>query len=177
MKKAAFTLIELIIAISIIAIVVGVFLANYYGGETQSQLINATSGLMRDLRTAQTKGVANISYGSDIPSGWGINMVSSSSQYTIFADVNGNRLLDSGTEDSVTKGAKEIALPEGITISSITNSPMNIVFYSEQGVLKASMTDGSVSLDSPVEIVLQEASTGETKTVYVNPFGLIYSNL
>lgn len=177
MKKAAFTLIELIVAISIIAIVVGVFLANYYGGETQSQLVNATSGLMRDLRTAQTKGAVNANYGPDIPFGWGINLVSSSSKYTIFADVNGNRILDDSTEASVVKGSKEITLPEGITISSITNSPMNIVFYSEQGVLKTSMTDGSVSLDSPVEIVLQEASTGETKTVYVNPFGLIYSNL
>ncbi|MEI7620085.1 MAG: prepilin-type N-terminal cleavage/methylation domain-containing protein [Candidatus Falkowbacteria bacterium] len=178
LKKAGFTLIELIIAVSIIASVVGIFLANYYGSEPQSQLINATSALMRDLRLAQTRGVANLSYGSDIPSGWGIYLTASSTSYTLFADVDGDKVYDNPSESLVVKGAREINLPPGVTISAIDlESPITIIFYNYYDLLRTAIVRSSPGVLAPVEITLTEENTEASKHVYVSPFGLIYSDL
>lgn len=178
MKKAGFTLIELIISVSIIALVVGIFLANYYGGESQSQLINATSALMRELRTAQTKDAANVPYGSEASLGWGVNIVASSSEYVLFADLDGDHIYDDETEGFTVKGGRRITLPTGVVISAIDLADtINITFYHDHEVLKTYFTDGSTSFTTPVEITLTETGSGATKHVYVNPFGLIYSDL
>lgn len=176
-KKQGFTLIELIVAVSIIAMMVGIFLANYSGSESQSQLINATSMLMRDIRTAQTKDAAHVNYGSESPTGWGINLVASSSAYQLFADLNGDYLYSSSTEGVAAKGARAISLPSGIVISSMDGDPMNIVFYHDQDVLKTYLTSGSVIFVKPITITLTELNSGAVKHVYVSPYGLIYSDL
>ncbi|OIO07545.1 hypothetical protein COX21_02335 [Candidatus Falkowbacteria bacterium CG23_combo_of_CG06-09_8_20_14_all_41_10] len=178
LKKAGFTLIELIVSVSIMAIIVGIFLANYYGSEPQSQLINATSALMRDLRLAQTRGAAGVNYGHDPSPGWGINMASGTSAYWLFADINGDHVYNTSTESSTVKGSREIILPAGVTISGIDlGDPMNITFYQDRDVLKTYLTDGSIVSTSTAGITLTEANTGAVKHVYVNPHGLIYSDL
>jgi len=178
LKKAGFTLIELIVSVSIIAIIVGIFLANYYGSEPQSQLINATSALMRDLRLAQTRGAAGVNYGLDSSVGWGINMASGTSAYWLFADVNGDHVYNTSTESSTTKGSREIDLPTGVTISGIDlGDPMNITFYQDRDVLKTYLTDGFTVFSTSTTITLTETNTEAVKHVYVDPYGLIYSDL
>ena len=184
MKKVGFTLIELIITVSIIALITGIFLANYYGGESQSQLLNATSALMRDLRLAQTKGAANVSYGSDVPGSWGISLTTASSSYVLFADLNNNHIYNGATESITLKGGKTISLPEGVVISSIklegASSSYNkvyITFYYDNGVLKTYLNNNNLQFMLPVEVTLEDANTGATKTVTINAVGLISSNL
>lgn len=184
MKKAGFTLIELIITVSIIALITGVFLANYYGGESQSQLLNATSALMRDLRLAQTKGAAHVSYGSDNSVGWGISLAAASSTYVLFADVNGNHVYDGAAESVTLKGGRTATLPEGIIIDTIKPEGTSdysdvafITFYYESGVLRAYLTNNSLSFSVPLEITLKDTNTDATKTVIINAYGLISSNL
>jgi len=178
LKKVGFTLIELLISISIMAIIVGVFLTNYYGSEPQSQLINATSALMRDLRLAQTRGVANVNYGSTPSSGWGVNLVSGTSTYFLFADVNGDYVYNTSTESSTSKGARTLTLPTGITLAhDLSSDPMNIVFYHSSDVFKTFLNDASRPYVALLTITLTEANTGAVKHVYVDPYGLIYSDL
>jgi len=177
MKKSAFTLIELIITVAIIALISGIFLANYYGSEPQSQLINATSALMRDLRLAQTRGATGLNYGSTTPVGWGININTGESKYILFADLNGNQIYDAN-EGQTLKGGREINLPTGVSISSIDlSSTMNISFYSDQGILKTAFADSSQVYSGSVTITLTEASSDSSKNIYINPYGLISSDL
>ncbi|MFA4942853.1 MAG: type II secretion system protein [Patescibacteria group bacterium] len=172
MKKSGFTLIELIIAVSIIALIVSVFLANYPGSEPQSQLINATSALMRDLRLAQTKDATNINYGSSPVSGWGISLADDKLSYYLFADVNGDSVYNTSTESIVSKGGREITLPVGV-IASSNDLDNSIIFYHDQDILKTDILD-----EDPVfSVTLIETSTGASKHVYVNNYGLIYSDL
>jgi len=178
LKKAGFTLIELLVSVSIIAIIVGVFLTNYYGSEPQSQLVNATSALMRDLRLAQTKGVANVNYGFVPSSGWGINLVAGTSTYFLFADVNGDHIYNTSTESSVDKGSRTLTLPAGITLAhNLSSYPMNIVFYHSSDVFKTFLSDSDRPYVTLLTITLTEANTGAVKHVYVDPYGLIYSDL
>ncbi len=179
LKKEAFTIIELLVAMAIIAIVTGIFLTNYYGSEGQSQLINGTQSLVRDLRVAQNKNIAGTRYGGTMPYGWGISMSSGSDYYVLFADINGNYFYDSG-EELESKGGRIIYLPANVIISSFNQTNQaDVLFYNDYDVPQANMSDpiNLISFEDDLTIVLADTNTGATKEVYVNRFGLISSNL
>jgi hypothetical protein len=135
---------------------------------------------MRDLRLVQAKDAANNKYGGATPVGWGINFVSSSSSYSLFADLDGDR-HGTSTEFLTAKGGRVVTLPTGIIISavgSISPATFDIIFFhNDDNTLFTYITDGAVSFESTIEISLTETETGAVKHVYVNPLGLIYSDL
>lgn len=165
-KNSGFSLVELLVSITIIAMLSGIFLANYKGAGQRSELSLAAHKLASDLRLAQNRSLGSFKRNGVIPNGgWGIyiDKTSSPNNYVFFADDNypdsPNYIFDQS------EAAETIKLPEKITLSHPGDN-VSIVF--EPPVPKTYI-NGQNSGD--ISIVLTDGNT--TKTVLVNFFGLV----
>ena len=195
MKKPGFTLIELIVSVSIIALVTGIFLANYSSANRRSDLTMTAQKLVTDIRLAQNYGLGLSRYGlsgsTNVPSGgWGAHFDLANygnNKYVIFADDDGDSLFDAG-EDNLTYGAQVTTLPANIVIDSIkvgTAVGASVGFSTEN---KTDITflppDPITTINSPnnyslgpefnkqVDIILKDLKTNNIKTVRINYLGL-----
>ncbi len=169
-NQSGFTLIETLVSISIIALISGIFIANYRGAEKRSNLNLAAQKVASDIRFAQNYALGLQEFnGSSPPGGWGVYFTAASSQYIIFADTNapdGNQNYDGASEMF-----RLLDLPDGITISLIDGaSPasVSIVFDPPDPITWVYGAD-----DNSVDITLTESVTGTAKTITVNFLGLI----
>ena len=60
---AGFTLIELMVSVSIVALVSGIFLVNYHSANKQSELSMSAQKLVSDIRLAQSYSLGSKEYG------------------------------------------------------------------------------------------------------------------
>lgn len=195
MKKPGFTLIELIVSISIIALVTGIFLTNYSSANRRSDLTMTAQKMVTDIRLAQNYGLGLSRYGlsgsTNVPAGgWGIHfdLVNyGNKKYVIFADDDGNGAYNSG-EDNLLYGAQITSLPDNIIIESMvveTAVGTGVGFSTET---RADITflppDPVTTINSPnnyslgpefnkqVDVVLKDLKTNNIKTVRINYLGL-----
>ena len=67
-----FTLIELIVSISIITLITGAFLTNYHSTNKRSELANSAQKMASDIRLAQQFGLNTKQFSGAVPKGgWG----------------------------------------------------------------------------------------------------------
>jgi prepilin-type N-terminal cleavage/methylation domain-containing protein len=162
--KKAFTLVELLVTISIITILTAIVVFNYRSGGEQLALQRAANQLAEDIRRTMEMALSGKERAGSFPQGgYGIYFnTSSASSYIIFADSNGNKNYDSGEEVEVVK-IKE----KNITIFSISSgSSLSITFLPpvpEINFLPSSET---------VNISLRN-SQSQTKNIFINKVGLI----
>lgn len=172
-----FTLIELIVGVSMLALVTGIFLANYHGTNKRSELIMEAQKLAANIRVAQSYSLESKKFNNDIPAGgWGVHfdLAASSGSYLIFADLNepeGNKTYDNETEKY-----QEFELPKGITMEEIkmeddsTWDKVDISFLPPDPT--TNIWDGADNYNL-ARITLKENAGNTTKVVEVNFFGLI----
>lgn len=100
-KSQGFTLIELIVSISIIAVITGLFLTDYKSANRTAMLSAATDHLVSDLRLVQSYALgAKLDKTGKVPrGGWCINFDSPKNYYTIFADANGDHQQAAGAAE------------------------------------------------------------------------------
>jgi len=181
MKKSGFTIIELIVSIGIIAMVTGIFLANYSSANRRTDLTMTAQKMVTDIRLAQNYALGLTRYGSsgslNVPlGGWGVHFDLQNygnNKYVIFADDNGDKLYESG-EDNLQYGAQVTVLPDNVVIDSIklgptTSNKADITFLPPDPITTIT---GQSSSDSSVTIVLKDTKTNTVKTVRVNFLGL-----
>lgn len=177
MKKSGFTLIELIVSVSIIIMVTGIFLANYSSANRRTDLTMAAQKLVADIRLAQNYALGLARYGSSgsttvPPGGWGIHFdlsVYGNNRYVVFADDNGDAVYESG-EDIISSGAQVTVLPNNITIDSLTlGNSADITFLPPDPLTTIT---GASATSSQIDIVLKDTKTQSIKTVRVNFLGL-----
>jgi len=180
---AGFTLIELMVSISISVLISTIFLVDYRSTSKQSELNMTAQKLVSDIRLAQNYSLGSTEYGENIPlGGWGVHFdrISSPGNYIIFADNNGNKHYDSGESDS-NKGGQVISLPAGVSINGINavspSEEVSAVNYIDITFLPPDPTTNILdSSDNPynsVGIILLGEDDSSTRTIEVNFFGLI----
>ena len=170
-NKAGFTLIELLVTLAIIAMVTGIFLANYYGGETKSQLIEVTDNLLRDLRFAQSNSLGAVRYDGLVPAGgWGVHLETASSTYLMFADVNNNLIYDTG-EAVETNGGRSVVITDTVALISLDGASVVDITFSTSTPL-AIIYDG-VATSSSLRATFRDQVNNATSSVLVNSWGLI----
>lgn len=97
-KKKGFSIIEILVSISILTLITASAVTNFREGERKSQLNIAADGLVSNIRKAQSMVLNGSKFGSaEMPyNGYGIYF--ETNQYLIFADNNSNMVYDAGEE-------------------------------------------------------------------------------
>jgi len=176
-NRSGFTLLELIVSISIMSILTALFLANYHSNNQRTDLTMAAQTLVSDIRYAQANALGLIKYDGEVPAGgWGVFFTSGGEnldKYIIFADENDDQLY-TDTESLESLGGRIEELPPNIYISNITldgvgvNS-VNVTFLPPDPITRINTHSATGTV---VEIRLKETINNTTKTVRVNFLGL-----
>lgn len=177
-KKQGYSLLELIVSISIIALLTGLFVANYHGANKRTDLTMAAQLLVTDFRYAQANALGLIKYDGEVPAGgWGLRVSSGNTErqgYTIFADGDDDQVYDPG-EGTENLGGREVKFSPNIYIESISldsgeNSVADVTFLPPDPItrIKSGTATGTV-----LDIRLKEQVNNTTKTVRVNFLGLV----
>jgi prepilin-type N-terminal cleavage/methylation domain-containing protein len=189
MNKKAFTLLEMIVSISMILIIMVIFIVNYRSANKRTDLTMTAQMMVADIHSAQNSSLGLVKYGTfGVPAGgWGINFSKDRNAYVVFADleepgVDGYMAYEPSVEGDKSYGAREIFLGSDIRIE-------NIRLYSSSGVA-ASTTEANVTFLPPdprtnicnaisqatstaIEIDLKSIVDNRLKTLRVNFLGLI----
>lgn len=179
--KPAFSLIEMIVSMSIITLLTALFLANYRASNRRTDLVMTAQVLVTDIRYAQANALGLVKYDGAMPAGgWGVHFSSvdnENNRYIIFADSNDNKEYDEG-EAAENLGGRIVPLPTNITIkeillgqsASISTNNFDVTFLppDPQTRLYNGIEDGNVA-----RIVLENTASGDEKTIYLNFLGLV----
>lgn len=178
MKKLGFTLIELIVSVSVIVMVTGIFLANYNSTNRRSDLAMTAQKMVADIRMSQNYALGLARYGEsgslNVPvGGWGIHidlLSYGNNKYVLFADNDGSKDFDESEAD-VSRGAQVTLLSNNIVIESVTSgTKADITFLPPDPVTTIT---GSITTFEQVDIVLKDVKTNSIKTVRINYLGLV----
>ncbi len=169
-----FTLIELMVSISIIAIISSMYLVNYRSANKATQLSLAMQKLSSDIRLAQNYSLGLVDFNGEIPEGgWGVHFNQGDNFYTIFAD-SFDDTIGSYTFDDSSEEFRKINLPKGVSIDSIAigdtpdmESSLDIVF------LPPNPTTYINGVDNTKAKITLKNTDNNTSDIEVNFFGLI----
>lgn len=167
-NNSGFSIIELIVSVAIVAMMAGIFFANYRGGGVRTDLIGASQKLASDIRLAQNFSLGTKEFDNITPQGgWGVRLNDDSGNYIIFADNNGNYEYDEDDERY-----SVINLPPNIVIDSLDVDGfvdfVDIVFLPPDPRVYI-----NAEMDKNVQITIRENMNQTTKIVKVNFLGLI----
>jgi prepilin-type N-terminal cleavage/methylation domain-containing protein len=182
--RPAFTLIEMVVSISIITIMAALFIVNYRSANKRTDLTMAAQNLVADLHLAQNNALGLVKYNNAVPpDGWGISFATSTNSYTLFADLDkpgdpDYLKYDPITEGIVNYGARTTYLPAEISIDGLDtsggsqpNNRVNVTFLPPDPVTNIYRVDVD-GTSTVLEIKLKEARNNSTKTIRVNFLGL-----
>lgn len=184
MKNKGFTLIELMVVISIIGILSVVFLANYRGGEREFALKRSIHQLSLDFRRAQEMAVGTQEFKGAFQGGYGIFLTENQEDYVLFVDCDSNGYFSGSSLvcsdctggscilGQYTEAVEEVSLEGGVYVSFLSpnfNNNLSVLF---------SPPDPTVTFypdDTVADISIQSEVAGELKTssLQVNKAGLI----
>jgi len=179
----AFTLIEMIVSISVITMITAIFIANYRSANKRSDLIMAAQNLVADLHLAQNNTLGLVKYNAAVPaSGWGVYFDIASSSYVLFADLDaagtsGYMSLDAATEARAEYGGRVTTLAPDIRITKLTTNggvignTATVTFLPPDP--RTNIYRDAVATSTSLEIEMTEGRNNSIKTVRVNFLGLI----
>lgn len=160
LNNFGFTLMELLVTITIISIMSMVYLVNYRATNQRIVLDQAASGLSADMRLAQNMAMNVRKFNGVIPAGgYGIKIGSlPATSYIVFADTDANK----GYSDSTEKFSERF-LTSGVSITDISFSG-NIDF---EPPLPTIWIDG-VQTAATASITIRYGLTGSTRVITIN---------
>ena len=191
-RSKGFTLVELLVSISIIGVITGMMMANFRGGQQSAEVRLATDILVGQLRSVQTSALtgrlaAVCSGGSNdlevcepkdppvgcpggvcqkrVPAGYGIRFTTATpTTYMLFYDTDDDQRYDTGEELSV---APYISTAATRYQGSTAGDPLDLVYTAPFGQL---FVNGSAS--GPTTVSLTLGHQFGTMTRHVNIYRL-----
>jgi len=146
----------------IIILLSALVLPNYRTGESQLALQRSANKLAQDIRRAQEMAMSAKEFEGVVPpGGYGINFQTNLTSYILFADLNNNKIFDSG------EAIETLSLERGVKISNLSPaSPLTISF---------TPPDPTVNINPSNSLaIITLSNNGQTKIIKVNKAGLIY---
>lgn len=163
-----FTLVELLVVISITILLSTLVLANYRGGESQLALQRSANKLAQDVRRAEEMAMSAKEHQGNVPPGYGIYLEENNNYYLLYADIHENEKYD-GADQIV----EEIYLESKVYIKDVQPASLSINFKPPDPEVKIS---GQVIDDANLATIILSLKTDSTKEkiIKVNKAGLIY---
>jgi prepilin-type N-terminal cleavage/methylation domain-containing protein len=160
--KRGFTIIELLVAVSIFIIITGLVVADFRRGARSDELKIAASGLASTLQRAQTMALAGEAINGIVPAGgYGVYVtLDVPNRYIIFADNDDDKTYDAG--EDLADGVN--FLPSNITISQVSPASASIIFKSPKPTI---YINGDISLNLAI-ITLKDSISNQSRKVIVN---------
>lgn len=194
-KNNGFTLMEILVSISIVTLISTIFLANYHALNRQALLNAATRQLVSDIRLIQsyTMGLKELN-GSFPVGGWGITFTAGGQNYSFCADKNENKSCFDMFLGNYDAGElyKEVDMPQNIVVANVLCSEANnicdcnqsnpsqhsygeaeIIFVPPEPkvIIDKTVSDGVVCAN--LCVVVQDNLNNAKKCVQVNQFGMV----
>lgn len=195
-NKRGFTLLEMLVSVSIIATMSGIVLVNYRKTNNIADVKMAAQKLASDIRMVQNYAMSLKEFeNSGTPEGgWGLRIERYSNKVVIFADRDGSKKYRL-SEDAIpaeNERFKELELPENITFnifvinngaqSSSNRTFANIVFLppDPETFIGGAINESNDNFPDPtneadeinIELIYQD-DPGTVQAIRVNKFGLV----
>lgn len=173
---SGFTLMELVVVISMIVAILSIFLVNYRAGGSNQSLNLAAQKLAFDIKKAQSLTIAGVNIkSSDTPKsncGYGINISSEPAfEYKIFLDNNCNNKYEASDTE-----IERIELPHKIQVLRFSTSPpssLDITFNPPRPTTSINNNQNTTSVDivlniedDPLAIKTISVTTGGQINIY-----------
>lgn len=176
--KRGYTLIEVMVVITIISLLSVIFLANYRGQEKQLALRRATYKLAQDIRRVEALAMSAKRFNNSFPKGgYGIYLKKNTNSYVLFANCNTNNSYEAlGSAPDCASATianpypekvEEIFLEKGTTIADLnysTGDVSTIIFFPPDPII-------TVNPAPPAGQMLTITLTSEGRSMRIN-FGL-----
>lgn len=173
--KNGFTLIEILVVVSIIAIFTTILSVSFLEGRQQFALQRVAHKIIQDLRRAQEMTMSSkreTCPGEETANGFGIHFEKSSpNSYFLFANCDESYSYDKNSDDQI---LENIDLEKGTKIFSLSSSSLSIAFAPPSPITYVNGSLGLKPGDLLAQIVISlESDTSKIKTIKVNKAGLI----
>lgn len=184
---AAFTMMEMLVSISVIMIISIIFIANYRNTNKRTDLIMTSQMTVADFRFAQNNSLGLVKYNASVPAGgWGIHINTNDNSYTIFADLDapetpGYMRYDASTEGVYDYGARKTSFGENMVIESLSIYNGSLWLPATQANITFLPPDPQTNIFNPdtdlegrlIEIEIKDLRGGDIKKIQINFLGLI----
>ncbi len=160
-----FTLVELLIAITIFTLITLAAVVNFRGADPSKQISLQAANVVSSLRQAQVQAQGGEPFNGSLPQGgYGVAVSACSvppCSVTIFADQNGNFAMESPAEIVQT-----VSLGSQVTITGVSiGGPAHILFRLPSAAV---CFNNTCSGSAPATITLGAVGTSVTKTITIN---------
>ncbi len=155
-KKRGFTLIEVVVAMSIFATLSGIVTINLLHAQSKTSLDTELNSLLAEIKSQQTLAMSGSMQNGSAPTEYGIYFDSTS--YTLFA---GSTYTANNPTNFV------ISLDNNVTFTSVTFPSNTIIFQRASGEI--------ANFNSSQNQIILTNQGGETKTITLNQAGVITS--
>ena len=171
LKNKGFTLVELLVVITIIAIISLVVFINLRSFEEDKELVAAAANLQNFFRLAQTNATTTVKCGAQTNATWFVTFVEKTRVEL------GCRLPTATTLSNL---SKRLIFNASIEISSIEGTspcsyPVNITYSPLYGLVEFENANGCVSRSPKVKVTLKSSTNkmNQTKVVTINKVGTV----
>lgn len=128
-KQCGFTLIELMVVMSILVILSSVMVVGYWKSQKRYDVLRSTQQVISSLRRAQNMALSGQGYGTVAPSGYGFYS-SSSDQYCLFYNTTSEKAYKAGESvlmETATLPAGTTLTPSGVSVFFTPPEPITYI--------------------------------------------------
>ncbi len=170
-SRAGFTLIEIMVTLSIMAIIFSIAANGFNRMNSKSNLKSASELLVSDIRSTALMAVNSEQFQLQSPAGWGIYFDGGTGTYTIFADLDGGFDYDNKEKFRTVTLSRNIALL-GLSFN-FTGTPSGSLFFT--AVTAAPRFGGLVFDDTTGDFGVQliDNISSEIQDISVNSLGTV----
>ncbi len=185
-SRPGYTLMEMVVSISLITMITALFIANYKSANRRTDLVMQAQKLVADFHQAQNNALGLVKYNGDVPAGgWGLYFSNQSDGYVIFADLDGPSPgysepgymeYDPETEGIEQYGARVVTLPSNLKIFSLVLDDESIREASVTFLPPDPQTNiheiGGSGTGNSLGVVIKDERTNTYRMVKINSLGL-----
>lgn len=169
-QARGFTLVELLVTLSIFLVMTSVVLARYRSFSVNTDFVNTVEDIVLSLREAQVYGSASKAVegggcgGSVFDCAYGVNFVNGGTSYVVFVDANVDGMYSSD------EAVQANNFPSGITTTGIPPaSPLNVVF---KRPFPAAIINND-PINTSASITVSDSKSGKLQKITISSTGMI----